>query len=79
MSFGGVTSILTDFCFRSPFTVADTVNVPDLVNGRRQVLVGESPVFGTNRFHEQGVVCVPNESGTHRTESMLHGLVTRSR
>jgi hypothetical protein len=73
LSFGGVTSTLTDFCFRSPLTVADTVNVPERVNGRRQIRCGASPLFGTKRFHEQGAACVPNESGAHRTESMLHG------
>jgi hypothetical protein len=71
-SCGGVTVIVTDFCLKSPFTVADTVSVPDRVNGRRHVRDGASPVFGTNKFQLQGAFCVP-KAGVHRTESIVHG------
>jgi hypothetical protein len=44
VSLGGVTVMLTDWGAETPFTVANTVIVPDRVKGFRQVRVGDPPL-----------------------------------
>jgi hypothetical protein len=72
VSFGGVTSIATAFCFTSPLIVAYTVSVPERVNGRRQVRVGGSPLNGVKVDGVHGDGCAP-DAGAHFTESTVQG------
>jgi len=60
VSFGGFTTIATDFCFTSPLIVANTLSVPERVNGLRQVRAAPASFVGVDDGAQLGF-----ELGTH--------------